>query len=196
MTARTGMAYIITELRGMTNAGTADYTIAGSAYWTDDQLQAVLDDHRTEVTDEVMFFAEDNTGGTITTTRYYSSYGWFEQTTGGSLIFTIKDGTHALVGTASWSSVDYRTGRVVFTADTNEATRYLSGRSYDVYAAAADVWRRKASQVTSASYSWSTDNMSVNKGQMRAEYLKMADYYSTQGGVTSVQIRRSDTDAE
>jgi len=45
------MADLITELRGMAEAGTADYSIIGSAgttnYWDDGQLQNVLDVHRT-----------------------------------------------------------------------------------------------------------------------------------------------------
>jgi len=46
MAARTGMNDLITELRGMTNAGSADTTIAGTAYWSDNQLQAILDRNR------------------------------------------------------------------------------------------------------------------------------------------------------
>ena len=47
MTARTGMADLITELRGFVEAGTADYSIVGSAgttnYWDDTQLQNILE---------------------------------------------------------------------------------------------------------------------------------------------------------
>ena len=43
MTARTGMSDIISTVRGMCNAGTADYTAGTAVYWTDDQLQGYLD---------------------------------------------------------------------------------------------------------------------------------------------------------
>ena len=44
--ARDGMATLIAELRRRTNAGTAEATVNGTAYWTDDQLQSVLDTRR------------------------------------------------------------------------------------------------------------------------------------------------------
>ena len=49
MSARTGMANLIIRLRGMVQSGTADYTVAGSAYWTDDQLQDGLDKYRRDI---------------------------------------------------------------------------------------------------------------------------------------------------
>ena len=47
-TARAGMADIVDTLRGMTDAGVNDYTIAGVPYWSDAQVQRVLDRHRND----------------------------------------------------------------------------------------------------------------------------------------------------
>jgi tRNA splicing ligase len=46
--ARAGMSDLIAELRGMTDAGTADYTVGTVSYWSDDHLQTELDYHRNE----------------------------------------------------------------------------------------------------------------------------------------------------
>ena len=43
--ARAGMGTLIETLRGMTDAGTADYTIGATTYWSDDAVQMVLDRH-------------------------------------------------------------------------------------------------------------------------------------------------------
>ena len=45
MTARASMSDLLLTLRGLVSAGSAEYTVNGSAYWTDEQLQAVLDRH-------------------------------------------------------------------------------------------------------------------------------------------------------
>lgn len=192
--ARTGMANLIAELRGMCNAGSADYTINGVTYWTDDQLQSILDRRSTEVIDERLVTVSENNGGTTTYTRYYSRHGNYEATTGGSLVFVVKDANHSPVGTANYTP-DYYTGEIVFAANTAGSAYYLTGRSYDLDAAAADVWNRKASQAMSASYSWSTDNMRVDKTAMRKEAVEMARYYRGMAGPASIDLTRGDTDA-
>lgn len=193
--ARTGMTNLIAELRGMCNAGSADYTINGVAYWTDDQLQSILDRNKTEVIDERLVAVSEDLGGTTSYTRYYSRHGNYEATTGGSLIFVVKNSSYTAVGTASYTP-DYYTGEIVFSSNTAGSAYYLTGRSYDLDAAAADVWDRKASQITSAAYSWSTDNMRVDKTAMRKEAVEMARYYRGMAGPSSLNLSRGDTDAE
>jgi hypothetical protein len=192
MTARTGMATLISELRGLCNAGSADYTIAGVAYWSDDHLQRVLDNHRKEVIEEALYNVDENEGGTSITKRYYSHGGNYEQTTGGTAVFVVKDSNWNAVGTALYT-VDYPRGEITFAGDTDGSAYYLTGRSYDLNAAAADIWDRKAAQVTSAAYSWSSDNMRVDKSGLRKEAVEMARYYRGLAGPTSIDLDRSDT---
>lgn len=194
MTARSGMASLILELRGMTSAGTADYTVAGAAYWTDDQLQAILDKHRTEVVSDQLVHINEYQGGALSVTRYYSHFGNFEQTTGGTAIFVLQDGTHNAVASSEYA-VDYTRGEITFDAPTGGLPYYLTGRSYDLNRAAADVWTQKAGQVAIASFSWSTDNMRVDKSGLRKEAVDMAQYYRGLAGPTSIDLNRSDTDA-
>jgi hypothetical protein len=192
MAARTGLTNLISELRGMCNAGTADYIVAGAAYWTDDQLQTTLDRHRREVIEEPLYSIGENEGGTSITKRYYSHCGNYEQTTGGTAVFVVKDSSWNAVGTALYSA-DYQRGEILFTQNTAGSVYCLTGRSYDLNAAAADVWERKASQVTSAAYSWSTDNMRVDKSKLRGEAVEMARYYRGLAGPQVLELDRSDT---
>ena len=46
MTARTGMADLIQQLRAAADVGTADYTAGTVTYWSDDHLEDALDRHR------------------------------------------------------------------------------------------------------------------------------------------------------
>jgi hypothetical protein len=196
MTARTTLSTLITELRGMTSAGTADYTINGAAYWTDDQLQNILDAHRTEVVTEPLQWIPDlGAGGTLLVTRYYSQFGNFEQTSGGTAIFHLQDAAWNTVGTANYTA-NYARGEVVLNSDSRGSLYYLTGRSYDLNSAAADVWKRKAGQVAGAAFSWATDNMRVDKSGLRKEALEMARYYEQQAGPNVITLTRSDTDVD
>ena len=46
---RSTMTDLVNELREMTSAGTADYTLGTITYWSDDDLQGDLDVNRFEV---------------------------------------------------------------------------------------------------------------------------------------------------
>jgi hypothetical protein len=186
MAARTGMANLITELRTMAEAGTSDYSLGSSTFWTDDHLQDVLDLHRTDIVFQPLTpYPTQGAGGTLLYNEYRSSYGMFEQTTGGTAIFYVQDSTGATQGTALWSA-DYRRGVVTFGSDTAGTSYYLTARSYDVNSAAADVWRRKASHFASA-FNFSTDNHTINRAQVYEHCLEMASHFeSISGGAVSV----------
>ena len=189
MTARAGMANLILTLRGMCNAGTADVTIGTVAYWNDNHLQDVLDLHRLDIYGEPLAIIETYSGGgTIEYKTYQSQYQNFEETTGGTAIFYLEESDGDDIGTALYT-VDYQRGMITFAADTSGTAYYLTGRSFDMNAAAADVWRRKAAQVA-GSFSFSTDNHRVDKGALIKNAMSMADYYSRLAmPVTSVVYR-------
>lgn len=194
--ARTTMAYLIEELRGLTNAGTADYTAGTSTYWSDDQLQYALDQRRYDVfREELQMIPRYAGGGTVEYYEHMSRYEWFEETSGGSAIFYLEDAEGNDQGTALWTA-DYRTGKVTFAADTEGTAYYLTGRIYDINGAAADVWRRKTTQVAASSggIDWSTDNMSVKRSQMVNQAANMAAYFDAMAWPRSVIVNRGDVD--
>ena len=194
--ARTTMADIITELRGMANAGTADYTITSTTYWSDDQLQSILDRNRMDVHQELLHSEQKWVGAADAEYYdYYSAYDWFEQTDGGTAIFVIEDAIGTDVGTALYTA-DYQAGRVTFVSDTGGADYYLSGRIYDLNGAAADVWRKKAVQVAASSsgFDWSTDNMSMKRSQQVSQARDMVGYYEGQAWPKTAVMYRGDID--
>jgi len=189
MAARSGMSNLIAQLRGMTNAGTVDYSIAGVTYWEDERLQEIMDRYRIDITREQLYSVQKTVGGgSVEYYEYKSSYGWYEETTGGTAIFIIEaaDGTDQ-----TGYTVDYNRGDVTFASDTSGSVYYLTGRSYSMKSAAADVWRQKAAHA-SASFDFSTDNHSVKRGQVVQHCLDMADMYGGQGKPDIVTLYRSD----
>jgi hypothetical protein len=190
------MSDIIAELRLMANAGTADITIGSTTYWSDDQLQYVLDRNRMDVHQELLHYAERYVGaGEVEYYEYYSAYEWFEQTDGGTLIFVIEDAVGTDVGTALYTA-DYQAGRVTFVSDTGGADYYLTGRIYDLNGAAADVWRRKMTQVAASSsgFDWSTDNMSMKRSQTVNQAREMVNLFDGMRWPKTAVLTRGDID--
>lgn len=195
MTARTTMSSLISTLRGMTNAGTADFVVGSSTFWSDDQLQTILDRYVTVIRDETLSPAyEISTGGTVIYKDYQSKSRYFENTNGGTAQFVIRDPASGTVqGTADWSA-NYETGLVSFTNDTQGKLYSLSGRSYDVYAAAAEVWYQKASHAAEM-IDFSTAGHSVKRSNVYAASMAMAKRYegmATKQVSTSAEMVRGD----
>lgn len=191
MTARTGMASLILAMRGLADAGTADWTNGTASYWDDDHVQDVLDRHRTDIRREPLTPYSQYTGaGTISYLEYRSQYGNIES---GTAVFNLQDGPGATVGTANYS-VDYNLGIVAFATDQGGSAFYMNARTYDLNAAAADIWRQKAGYYAKA-FNFSTDNHQVSRGAIIANCLQMANYYERLAGSGSVEMLRSDCDA-
>ena len=188
MTARTGMTDLITSLRGMTNAGTADYTVGATTYWSDDQLQAALDAHRMDFYQADLAQITAMESGAVVWKTYRSPYRNLE---GGTVNFTVIDGLGNVAGTADYSA-DYPNGIITFSANQAGKIWYLTARAYDIYAAAADVWRMKAAHA-SAEFDFTTDNHSIKGSQLSAQCLKMADYYERQSMMSSLLVNGGHT---
>lgn len=190
MTARTGMATIILELRGLTDAGTADFTVGTVSYWSDDHLQTILD-RRVILHEETMlqpFPRYDSTGGTLQYFEYRAPIGNIES--GTAPVYKLTNGAGSTVGTANYS-VDYTQGIFTFTADQAGSSYYLTGRSYDLNLAAADVYRQKAAKAA-AYFNFSTDNHRIDRGNLQKQFIAMADYYESIAGIQVIAMDRGD----
>ena len=91
--ARSTMTDLIALMRSWAQVGSADYSLAGVTYWSDDQLQAVLDRHRTYVRREELECIPELTGGTSYYYDFFSKYRHFELTDGGTAVFLVEDST-------------------------------------------------------------------------------------------------------
>jgi hypothetical protein len=193
MSARSGMANIILTLRGLCDASTADATIGTVAYWSDNQLQDILDMHRIDIWREPLAIIETYAGsGTIQYLDYQSEYTNWEETTGGSEIFIVEDSDGDFISSDDYS-VDYPRGHITFDADTLGTVYYLTGRTYDLNAAASDVWTRKAGLYAS-SFSFSTDNHRIDKGALINNAMRMASFYASKSAPFVTTIYRGDID--
>lgn len=194
MTARAGMAELITELRGMAEAGTADYVVGAGTYWDDTQLQNILDLHRHDLAfEQLEMYPVQVAAGSLSYQDYRSQYTFFEATTGGTAIFYLQDSTGATIGTTNYTP-DYRRGQFQFSTDQRGSVYYLTGRSYDLNASAADIWRRKAAHYAPTSFDFSTDNHSVSRSQVYAHCLEMSNYFESMSNdsIQVVSLFRSD----
>ena len=192
--ARTGMTALIEELRGLAEAGTAEYTVGATLYWSDNALQDVLDLNRRDIVfAPLAAFPRIISGGTLQYYEYRSAYNFLEATTGGTAIFYIQDSTGATAGTALWNA-DYRRGVVTFVSDVQGTAFYLTGRSYDLNGAAAAIWRKKAAHYAPTSFNFSTDNHSINREQVYEHCKEMASQFDGQSwtSIRSSEMYRSD----
>lgn len=70
MAARAGMVSLIATLRGMTETAENDTTIGSLTFWTDDQLQSILDRHSFYVSEQLESFPEIE-AGSYTYKKYF-----------------------------------------------------------------------------------------------------------------------------
>ncbi len=190
MAARSGMVNLIAELRGMTNAGTADAIIAGyGTAWSDDHLQAILDKYAREYNEYGMTPEGDNYGGSVTYKRYTMPPYRFEERSDGTAVFRVTDGGGTIQGTASYA-VNYHNHEITFTANTLGSAMYLTGRAYSLNSAAAEVWGKKAGHYADR-YDVSTDNHKLSRSQLIRNAQQQAAYY--RGEAIAERVRAGDS---
>lgn len=175
------LALLVARVRELAAAGTADFS--------DDALEAVLDRNRLDFADDRLTPLAQNEGGTL---RYYvhqSAWRNLEASDGGTAVIVLRNSARAVVGTADYS-LDAAAGRVTFAADTGGSAFYLTGRSYDVYAAAAEVWRMKAATAAQR-MDFAADGASFKASQLIEHCQEMAEFCGSQAtfGAGAVGLR-------
>jgi len=186
--AREGMTDLISQVRGMADAGINEYSVSGVPYWNDAQIQTLLDKFRTDVRREQLYtVAQYTTGGTVQYFEYRSRFKYLEQ---GTAYLYLQNNLYDTEGTAGYS-VDVDKGIFTFTTDRKGSVYFLTARAYDIYAAAAELWRMKAGHAARM-YSFSTDNHRFERGQYIANCLQMAEQYESYGGIGSGEVIRCD----
>lgn len=189
--ARTGMQALIDTVRGYANAAPDEWEVSSDTslvtYWSDDEVQRVLDRHKVEHIHELMSVEPTYSAGAVVYVQYRLGVTDVES---GTAVFKIED----VSGTVSGYAVDYARGVVTFTSDQSGKSFWWSGFSYDLNAAAADIWRMKASHVAEL-VDFSTDGHSIKRSQQARAYLDMAGYYqnrSASEGIVTARIVRDD----
>jgi hypothetical protein len=189
--ARSGMVDLLSDLRAMTDTGPDEYSVAGVPYWSDAQLQRILDRHRTELKWVEMEAQEEGDGSFL---EYVIGAGNIEQTTGGTAIFFVQDVNGSTISSSLYT-VDYVRGVVTFASDTAGTSYFATGRSYDLNGASAEVWRMKQSHYAGA-VDFSTKVHNISRSQLFEHAKEMCEYFSALGnaGFGTMDVMRSDTD--
>ena len=181
--ARTGMANLILRWRRMVDD-------TGTAVWSADQAQQILDSHRYDIWGEVLTPVPIHENNDTVWYTYNASRGNLEETTGGTAIFRVYNSGGTAIGTATYTP-DYERGAVVFAADQDGTAYKLDARSYDLAAAAVDGWLERMGKVSG----WYTFR-SEGKGFDRSDYFKhckaMAEFYRAESPMTISFMTRSD----
>lgn len=187
-TARSGMGTIVNSLRGFTDCGPNDFTIGGVPYWSDAQLQEVADRHRTDFRFQMMESKVDYvSSGSISYTEYWIGHGNLEQ---GTAYLNIEDSAGTNVAGTAYT-VDYQRGIVTFVNDQAGTAYYATGRSYNLYGAAAEIWRMKAAN-SAKMYDFSSDNHNLRRSQFFANCMQMSQHYENMAGPVTIEMVRGD----
>jgi hypothetical protein len=122
--------------------------------------------------------------GTANVYEYYEYRARLGNLESGTAVFSVQQLNG---GTAAAYTVDYIQGVITFTADTEGTAYMLSARSYDLNAAAADIWRGKAANAAKY-FDFQTDNHRVSKSQLYKQFMEMAAQFDKQSSARSFNV--------
>lgn len=184
------MQAILTELRSMTGAGSAQYESGGTTYWTDQQLEAKL---AQRISGYLVQYP-------ITLIPSLSVDGGLVFLAGSVHIAgTLDVETAALVtfwgGQIPGSATVTPNGFVTFTESQVASMPLMSGTVYDLYGTAADVLTDWASAVK-LGYDLTTDGQTLTRSQRHEQMLEQADAYRKRAVIGSVRMQRGDVKAD
>lgn len=186
---RSGMTDLIVRLRGMIQAGTADYSIAGTNYWSDDQLQSALDRNSTPVRIR-MSEVPENIGGIIEYHDYLWGENEVERAGSGTAVWRVVDAGGTIQGTGTYS-INYDQKKIRFFNE-KLPPMYLESTAFDLNAAAAQIWREKAGHYA-ARFDVSTDNHNLRRSQLMTHAERMAKHFERMTTPKMVTMQRSDS---
>jgi hypothetical protein len=181
--ARAGLTDVIGEIRTMMPQ--QDNDLSAATYWNNDEIQAVLDNNRVDMVREPVTKIQEYSSGTVIYKKH-KTRPFLE--TGAN--FDLQTSAGSSVGTALYS-VDWRRGMITFADDTGGSSYYVSAYSYDMHAAASEIWRKKAAYYATA-IDFRTDNTSMSRSQLMQQALQMADHYDNKTALQVSTMQRED----
>ena len=172
---RTAMQYLVRELRRLIG----DDGPAGERVWTDDELEQFLDSYRTSVVRESLLPSYP-----VPTRIWRSRYQHWEQ------------GARLTIGSTDANVLveDSLYGEWELNAETFGPV-YVTGRTYDVYAAAADALEAWAAREKLA-YDVTVDGQTLRRSQIGDRLLSLAQSYRRRARPRQAQVTRSDIEVQ
>ena len=194
---RSGMSAVVEELRQKTEAGNDDYEIAEKSYWSDNDLEAVLDGQRNYHAG-ISLVAK---GVPVENDTQYYRYEFppefsqlaVEGTAEGTAYFNVLLSTGAAVaagGTPDWT-FSPSDKAITFDRDTEGTAYYWSGYSYNINEAAREVWTKKAAHAWTA-INFAADGARFDREALHKHCLTMADLMVEVQGISMSTMERTD----
>lgn len=192
MTVRLGMTTLIDKLRSLTNTIQSDVTVDDVTYWTDQQLQDILDRHSKMVRDVPLLPNAQVDNGITSFKEFYipKIVGTYFETADTPGQFALFNSFFVLVS-ASLYTVDYNIGLITFSSDFGSTVLYLRARVFDINAAAVHVWTEKAAHRAEL-INWSSGSQHLNEDQEYQHCLEMIKLYQSKAGLKSTRQYRID----
>jgi len=184
MSVRSSMANLIRRLRQMCEAGPDDYTLDGVTYWTDDELQARLDETRSWLTDVPLAVRPS-----YENSEYVYKLYEVPRTAGNAIEggFRVYDSTGVDVDPDTYSWYD-RDLSISFAADTTGIAYYADLHAYNLQKAAQGIWLDKAAHMHMA-INFSADGHRFDREALYKHCMEMAGVYGYQpGGVSGTSL--------
>lgn len=190
MAARNGMTQLIADVRLMADAGTAEHSVGGTTYYTDEDVQRYLDKHRQNIYREPLRMEPEYGAGSAEYHHYYFRNGFVEGTASGTVAWLVTDGNDDVIG-GSLYTPNMDAQEIRFAADQHGSARYLTYRAYDLYRAVSEIWRDKAAHVADR-FDVKTDNHDLKRSQLAKNYMDKALEYAAYGKPKHVRMIRED----
>lgn len=179
MTVRSTMNDILLELRGLTDATNGETTVDGVDFWTDEQLQAILDAYRTDALDLALVPAAQKVAGNTAYLRYY-----FPDNLATTVEpdFTITDSEGNVL--SNWTYTK-GTRYILFASDQSADSRLITCNAYNLRKSAARVWLTKASQRT-ALIDWKAGGQTLSEDQEYQHCMEKFAEFAGPGGISEL----------
>ena len=175
MAARASLASLITRVRTLIDDNATTKT------FTDDEVQAALDNWRTDVRYLELRPAETRTASGVEYRDYYAPCGDWEDD------YTLLDSGYSPVVA---DVAEPLLGHWGFTTGQG-ATLYITGKFYDTYGAAADLLTAWAAK-EKLSFDFNADGQSFNRSQKVKALLELAGEYRRHQNPARVLMDRGD----
>lgn len=201
MAARGGITYIVDEVRRLSGAGTAEFTAGTVTFFSDDEIERLLDSRRVRMARYPVTFEYEKdyagSGSIIYHNSFVDGFSWLEDVvTGGSADnFIVTDARGSLIGTANYT-LSPEDGHLKFSADQKGSSRFVTGWLHNPYMGAMDVltsWQTQLAQQPD----WETDNMKVRRSQKSMAVARQIKWLKSLAGwapqIKTVPMERGDT---
>lgn len=182
--SRIGMRNLVRIVRQLTNADTHEMEINGEVYWSDSDIQTVLDRHSMRVIEKDLEFVSQYETGTTIYKILPTGFTDWEEPTSGNTRWVLRDHGGTVVGTANYT-YDKGNGIINFTSDQGGTVNYnLTAYTYDKYAAAADLleWRMANFMLW---YNFRSENQSLNRSDAFKQVKSVHQFMKSRVGTNT-----------